>query len=246
MALENRRRSGPGAGEQFGLPLVLKADGSWGGAGVAIAHNARQAHADAAAFLASVAPEISATRRSSAVSRIRLVRAMMPVAPRPGAQRFVTGHPATSAIACWRGKLLAANHFDVTVASAERRHRPRHRGGAQRLAPPWTDSAATIVACFWPLRPVRPGLYARRRTGRVFLLEINPRATPTSHLALGVGHDLVAALLTRRGPAHPRPAGRAPTKPALPFSPRKWTAIRPVPHLTAGYHRRPAAGRSRA
>jgi hypothetical protein len=98
----------------FGLPLVVKADGSWGGDGVAIAGGEAAARA--------------AFRRFSRVSRVKaiasafkrrephlLVRARFPVAPRLGAQRFIAGRPATSSIACWHGKLLAANHFDVLV-----------------------------------------------------------------------------------------------------------------------------------
>jgi hypothetical protein len=218
--------------EQFGLPLVLKADGSWGGAGVAIARDAAQAHAALRRFShpSRLVLAIQAIKRGDPS---RLVRAMMPLSPRPGAQRFVTGHPATSAIACWRGKLLAAHHFDVTVASAE-----DGTGPATVVSPTacaaMADSAATIVARFG-LSGLYGLDYMRDQDGRVFLLEINPRATPTSHLALGVGHDLVAALLTAAGqPTPDRPAVTDKSRIAL--FPQEMGRDPASPHLTAGYH----------
>ena len=45
-------------------------------------------------------------------------------------------------------------------------------------------------------------------SGDAYLIEINPRATPVCHLALGAGHDLPAALLARLRdlPLQARPA----------------------------------------
>ncbi len=217
---------------QFGLPLVLKADGSWGGAGVEIARDAAQARAALHRFAHPSRLKLAA----QAIKRgdpSRMVRALMPLAPRPGAQRFVTGHPATSAIACWRGALLAAHHFDVTVASAEDGTGPATvvtRTACAAMA----DSAVKIVARFG-LSGLYGLDYMRDATGKVFLLEINPRAAPTSHLALGMGHDLVAALLTAAGqPTPDRPAVTDKSRIAL--FPQEMGRDPASPHLTIGYH----------
>jgi predicted ATP-grasp superfamily ATP-dependent carboligase len=217
---------------QFGLPLVLKADGSWGGAGVAIARDASEAR-DALQRFAHPSRLKLAAQAIKRGDPSRLVRALMPLAPRPGAQRFVTGHPATSAIACWRGQLLAAHHFDVTVASAEDGTGPATvvtRTDCAAMA----DSARKIAARFG-LSGLYGLDYMRDQSGSVFLLEINPRATPTSHLALGMGHDLVAALMNAAGqPTPDRPAVTEKSRIAL--FPQEMGRDPASPHLTAGYH----------
>jgi hypothetical protein len=218
--------------EQFGLPLVLKADGSWGGAGVVIARNRAAAHAALQRFSHPSRLKLA----GQAIKRRephRLVRALMPVAPRPGAQRFVAGHPATSAIACWQGKLLAANHFDVVVAGSDDGTGPA-TVVARSNCPAMQDSAARIAARF-SLSGLYGLDYMRDGEGRVFLLEINPRATPTSHLALGMGHDLAAALLSAAGqPVPDRPAVTDKNRIAL--FPQEMNRDPASPHLTGGYH----------
>jgi hypothetical protein len=77
--------------------------------------------------------------------------------------------------------------------------------------------------------------YMRDDGGRVFLLEINPRATPTAHLALGPGRDLAAALLTAAG--HPVPDRPAVTRKAcIALFPQELKRDPNSPHLTAAYH----------
>lgn len=218
----------------FGLPLVIKADASWGGDGVAIARDRDGAKAALARF--AQPPRWKTVAR--ALKRREphlLVRARFAVAPRPGAQRFVAGHPATSSIVCWQGKLLAANHFDVLVANGT--------GPATVLGvvhdPAMQDAACRIAARFG-LSGFYGLDYMRGHDGTVALLEINPRATPTSHLALGPDHDLAAALLTACGhPMPDRPAMTAQNRIAL--FPQEWRRDPQSPHLAAAYHDLPQA-----
>jgi hypothetical protein len=217
---------------RLGLPLVVKADGTWGGGGVVIARDRATA--------------LAALRRFSRPSRLRiaaqaikrnephlLVRARLPLAPKPGAQRFVAGHPATSAIACWQGRLLAANHFDVMVAGSADGTGPA-TVVARSDCPAMQDSAARIAARFG-LSGLYGLDYMRDAAGRVFLLEINPRATPTSHLALGPGQDLPAALLSAAGLAVcDRPAVTAERRIAL--FPQELRRDPASPHLASAYH----------
>ncbi|HMH65755.1 MAG TPA: hypothetical protein VK515_09220, partial [Rhizomicrobium sp.] len=114
-ALENEGRL-EDAIRRLGLPLVIKSDNSWGGEGVVIAGTRQEAHA--------------AFRRLTRQSRLRnlaralrgrgahfLTRALHPAAASLSAQRFVEGKPATSSIACWQGKIVAAHHFDVVLST---------------------------------------------------------------------------------------------------------------------------------
>jgi hypothetical protein len=222
----------------FGLPLVLKADASWGGDGVVIAQDAAAAKAALARF--SPAPRWKLAARALKRGEPHLlVRARFAVPPAPGAQRFVAGHPATSSIACWRGRLLAANHFDVRVSS----------GGAGGTGPatvlglsrdPAMQDSARRIAARFGLSGLYGLDYMRGADGSIALLEINPRATPTAHLALGPDHDLIAALLTAAG--HPVPDRPALTRQdTIALFPQEWRRDPQSPHLAAAYHDLPEA-----
>lgn len=213
----------------FGLPLVLKADGSWGGEGVVIARDRAEARAALAKF-----SRASRLRLIAAAIKRRephlLVRARFPRPPQPGAQRFIAGRPATSSIACWQGRLLAANHFDVLVSNGT--------GPATVLGvshDPVMEETARRLAAFFGLSGLHGLDYMRGEDGQLRLLEINPRATPSAHLALGPDHDLAAALLNAAGhPVPDRPAATLQNRIAL--FPQEWRREPESPYLDTAYH----------
>jgi hypothetical protein len=182
---------------RLGLPLVLKSDHSWGGAGVVIAHNTTEAH-DAFTRMARTVPRwrqvLRALRRRDAYF---LHAALKPQKPVVGVQRFITGLPATTSMACWNGKMLAANHFDVILTQHD-------KGPAcvlDHVTDAQMDDAARAVAARFQLSGLHGLDYVRDQDGQVHLLEINPRATPTAHLVFGDGQDLCGALLAAMGHA---------------------------------------------
>lgn len=220
---------------RFGLPLVIKADGSWGGEGVVIARDR-----DAARLALRRFERRSRWKTVAQAFKRRkahlLAQAMMRRDPGPGAQRFIAGKPATSAIACWQGRVIAANHFDVMVAAS---------GGTgpatvlTRVEDTAMQTSAQRIASRFGLSGIHGLDYMRDGEGRVFLLELNPRATPTSHLALGVGHDLPAALLSAAGqPTADRPAVTQSDRIIL-YPQEVWRDPE-SPYLASGFHDVPA------
>ena len=212
----------------YGLPLVLKCDHSWGGAGVVIAATRQDA--------------LAAFRRFRKTSRLRdlarfirrgeshfLSRALLPVTPAVSAQPFIDGHPATSSIACWQGGIVAANHFDVLVTSAA-------TGPACVVARrdcPQMENTAAVIAKDLNLSGLFGLDYVRDRNGKVHLLEINARATPTAHLMLK--QDLPAALLQAANlPARSRLPMTA--KDEVAIFPREWMRDPASPWLKNAYH----------
>ena len=187
----------------MGLPIVLKSDHSWGGGGVAVARTEQDARA---AYAALARPPqrwremVRAVRRRDAA---HLRAAMDPQKPVIGAQRFITGMPATTSMACWRGEVLAANHFHVLQTQQD-------NGPAsvlEQVASPQMDATARIVARRFGLSGLHGLDYMRDTDGMTHLLEINPRATPTAHLAFGPQQDPCGALLAALGENPlPRPA----------------------------------------
>lgn len=213
---------------RFGLPLALKCDHSWGGAGVAIAPTRQDAFA--------------AFHRFRKTSRLRdlarfirrkethfLSRALSPITPAVSAQPFIDGHPATSSIACWKGRIVAANHFDVLVTSAA-------TGPACVVARrdcPQMENAAAVIAKDLNLSGLFGLDYVRDKSGKVHLLEINARATPTAHLMLK--QDLPAALLKAAGlSSRARPPVTA--KEEVAIFPREWMRDPASPWLKNAFH----------
>ena len=218
----------------FGLPLVVKADGSWGGDGVVIARDRSEAEAALAKF--SHVSRLKDIARALRHGQWHLLaRARFAIEPRPGAQRFIAGRPATSSIACWRGKLLAANHFDVVVSNST--------GPATVLEisrDPAMAEAARRIAARFNLSGLYGLDYMRGEDGTALLLEINPRATPSAHLALGPDHDLAASLLTAAG--HPIPDRPAVTRQQrIALFPQEWRRDPDSPHLATAFHDLPQA-----
>lgn len=213
---------------RLGLPLVIKCDATWGGDGVAIVETRRQAQAAFADFhnASRLRNLVRAVRRKRACF---LSRALFPLTPRLSAQRFVAGRPATSALACWQGAVVAAHHFDVVQSSSP-------TGPASviaRTACPQMQASAAAVAKAFNLSGLVGLDYIRDAAGQVHLLEMNPRAVPTSHLALG--DDLAFALLAAaKLPARPR--APATDKAEIALFPREWLRDPASPWLKSAFH----------
>ncbi|MDE2183223.1 MAG: ATP-grasp domain-containing protein [Alphaproteobacteria bacterium] len=181
----------PRAIEAVGLPAVLKAEGSWGGDGVAVVRTHDEA---LQAYWRLAGPP--SRLRSLARSVLRrdphfLLDATHPRKADVIVQAFIDGRPATSAVACRDGEVLAALHMDVVS----------WRGAAgpatvmRRTDCPQMAEAARRLVRRFRLSGLQGFDFMRDEAGRAHLIEINPRATQICHLALGPGHDLPAALL---------------------------------------------------
>lgn len=174
---------------RVGLPCVMKADGSWGGDGVIVAHTLQEAE-QAFARLQGPPSRLRSLARAWLRRDLHFVgEALAPRKSVVNVQAFVPGKPATSAFACRNGEVLASLHMDVVdwkgatgPASLMRRC---------RSAP--MEQAARKIAARFGLSGFIGLDFVRDHQGVPHLIEINPRATQICHLALGP--DLPAALL---------------------------------------------------
>ncbi|MGH9498298.1 MAG: ATP-grasp domain-containing protein [Terriglobales bacterium] len=176
------------------FPWVLKADETWGGRGVRIAHNAEQGHA--------YFDEVSRPFRfGRAVKRMVVNRDPFWIRPwwesrKPAVvvQAYVHGRPANCAVWCWQGELLG--EIGVEVLSADEVTGPA--SVVRVLNNPDMISCAERIA-----RRLRlSGFFGldfmiEDGTNDAYLIEMNPRCTPLCHLRLGKGRDLVGALWAR-------------------------------------------------
>jgi hypothetical protein len=179
----------PDALHQIGLPCVMKADFSWGGAGVKFVCSAEEA---TRAFAKLQGPP-SRLRSLVRVLKRRdlhfLDAALNPVKSVVNLQAFVQGKPATSVFAAKDGKVLAAQHMDVVTWQGD-------AGPATvmaRVFDPVMDDAVAKIAAHFRLSGLHGLDFVRDAAGVPHLIEVNPRATQICHLPLDA--DLPAALL---------------------------------------------------
>ncbi|MGH6872438.1 MAG: ATP-grasp domain-containing protein [Rhizomicrobium sp.] len=211
----------------LGLPAVLKADGSWGGDGVAVVHTPQEARAAWRRLAAPPSRLRSLARAARRRDAHHFLAALRPGKPGVCLQRFIPGTPATTSFVCRDGDVLAANHFDVIAT----------RGAAgpasvvRRIDDSTMEDAARRLARRFRLSGLHGLDYVRDRDGSPHLIEINPRATQTSHLAFGPGHDLCAALAGVSASPH-----RAIASDDVALFPQEWTRDRTSHWLKVAHH----------
>lgn len=176
------------------FPCALKADGTFGGRGVRIVNSLQEAQE----ALRELSELFSLSR---AVKRLILNRDPFWLRPwwngvRPSviAQSYIHGFPGNCAVFSWKGKVLSGICVDVvrtqgltdpaTVVRVV--HRPEMMHAAETLA------SRLKLSGFFGL-----DFMIEEKTGIAYLIEMNPRTTPLSHLQLGSGRDMVGALSSR-------------------------------------------------
>lgn len=179
--------------EQTCLPTVLKADGSSGGEGVRVVRTIEEAER---ALRVLQAPPLMAraAKRALIDQDPRLVwPSLLRRRSIVNAQIFVAGREATSAVACWKGEVLASLHFEVINKVAASGHATILR----LIENADMSNAAEKMARRLELSGVHGfDFMLEAQTGNAYLIEINPRSTQVGHLTLGLGRDIPAAMFS--------------------------------------------------
>ena len=230
-------------------PAVLKTDGSWGGRGVAILHT----EADGRRAWREMRRRPSLAR---ALKRLVVERDPWPLRarlagtrPTLSIQSYVAGRPANAAVACFQGTPLGAVQAEVIESDG-----PTGPSTVLRVIdhPDMTYAVKSIVSNL-ELSGLCGLDFILDDDGRAHLLELNPRATPTSHLvgggrdgpADGAAHRVrVRAAAGTDGVVPERPGGAVPPGAApRPVQPEPPARPPRRPDVRAG-PRRPRAGRT--
>lgn len=218
--------------DRYGLPAVLKLDGTWGGQGVVLIR--AKSEIRWAYLVANV--RRSALRSIKRIVHDRDVEVLFSRPPRAAisVQTYVNGRLANATVACWKGEVVA--HIAVEVT----RSRPsfgtasivRIVDGEEMIA------AARSIARHFEFS----GIYGfdfvlDDKSNRAQLTEINPRATQIDHLHGGRGPGLARALhdaLLGEATGEVRSLPSPPAEIAL--FPQEWLRDRLSPHLTRAFH----------
>jgi hypothetical protein len=215
---------------EFGIPVVLKLDGSWGGDGVVVAHTREQAFAALRRLGRAPSPLRSLARAARRRDLHYLAEAVCRQRPVVSVQQFISGKSAASAFACWRGELVGTIYYDVLVSQGQ----VGPPNVIRRLDCPQLEDATRKIARHYGLSGIHGMDFIRDGEGAVHLLEINPRPTQGSTIAFGRGRDLPAALVSRFVPG----AGmRQPVaSDTVAIFPREWQRDPASPYLKSAHH----------
>jgi hypothetical protein len=216
-----------------GLPTALKTDGSSGGDGVRIVHTTEEA--ERAFRSLSHPPLLARAAKRALINRDTTLvwPSLLRRRPIVNAQAFVPGREATTTVACWKGNVLAALHFEVLSKVDSTGH-----ATVMRLIEDAEMSAATEkMVRRLNLSGVHGFDFMREaQTGNAYLIEMNPRTTQVGHLALGPGRDLPAALYATVSGEAVQPAPAVTEKDTIALFPQEWKRDSASPFLRSAYH----------
>src|ERR1700722_158505 len=216
-----------------GFPAVLKANGTSGGVGVRVVRTVDEA--ERAFGLLQAPPRfLRAAKHALLDDDLTLIS---PTLRREkfvvNAQAFVDGREATSAVACWNGKVLAELHFEVIKKTSSTGHATVVRS----IENPEMAAAAEKIVRRLHLSGVHGfDFMLEEQTGHAYLIEINPRATQVGHLALGAGRDIPAALYAAVSGEAVQPAKKVTEKETIALFPQEWIRDSESPLLQSAYH----------
>ena len=185
--LEQWRSAGP-------LPLVLKAEGTAGGWGVRIAHTleeARHHYSELRRPMGLLRSIKHLTVDRDLILERQWWYGLRRVRPAIVAQSFIRGSAANCAVACWKGKVLAG--VCCEAVSTETSFGPatvvRLVNNAEMMVAARRIARRLSLSGFFGL-----DFMIEEGTGATYLIEMNPRCTPLTHLRLGIGRDMIGAL----------------------------------------------------
>ena len=218
---------------RMGFPVVLKANATSGGDGVSIVHTLEEAEH---ALRTLAAPPLLARAAKRALIDQDLTLVWPSLLRRRyivNAQAFVAGREATSAIACWKGSVLASLHFEVL--------KKQDAGGPSTVLRVIENSEMSAAVEKMAHRLELSGLHGfdfmlEAQTGNPYLIEINPRATQVGHLTLGPGRDLPAALYAAVTGEVIQTAPKVTENDTIALFPQEWIRNPGSTFLRSGYH----------
>ena len=177
--------------DQHGFPLLLKSDGTWGGAGVRVANS----WADAERAFTELSRPLSL---SSVVGHLSFHN-FYPLSPvdRSGptvltSQGFITGECCNTMVACWSGAILDGLSVDVLFSAEALGASSLIR---TKISEDMDRAAGLLVGHLGISGLCGLDFITERETGNVYLIELNPRATQLGHLRPGRRASLAQVLL---------------------------------------------------
>jgi formate-dependent phosphoribosylglycinamide formyltransferase (GAR transformylase) len=215
-----------------GFPIVLKSDGSSSGEGTKVAHNFLEAQR-AYQFLQRSPSLLRIVKRVLINHDLRSVRLKLRRRAIVNMQKYIRGRDATSLIACWKGEVLGALHFEVIEK--------QYAFGPASVMKLINNAEIETFAARIVKKLKLSGLHGfdfllEEQTGLPYMIEFNPRATQVGHLTLGAGRDLPGAIHAAVTGTARRESPRLTDNPTIALFPQEFMRDPESPFLQSSYH----------
>jgi hypothetical protein len=161
-------------------PVLIKADGSWGGKFVRLVKTVREARRTISEFGLPAAWPSLARNQCARIVPSTLSRRWFGQLRQICVQEFVPGPPANRAVVCWRGEVLAG----VSVRVVETVYTFGPAAVVEVFDDPDMSAAANILVKKLNLSGFIGFDFVLDAYGRPCLIEMNPRVTPSAYLRL--------------------------------------------------------------
>jgi hypothetical protein len=180
--------------ETSGFPAVLKLDNTSSGLGVRIVSNEDEAERAYHELVRMFGWGRASRRALKELSFEPFVHGRKEPTPRITLQRFIAGVPASRAVLCWNGEVIAG----ISVEAIKTIHETGPATVVRILDDAeMAETTLHLVRSLGLSGFVGFDFILEQGSGRPFLIEMNPRPTPISHFSLNRETDLVGALLTK-------------------------------------------------
>ena len=179
--------------ERLEYPVLLKADGSTGGACVRLVQNADQALRTIYEFELPLSWPGVVRGWAARIIPFAVLKRLVGLRRAISSQAYVEGPAANIGVACWQGEMLAWTAVEVVETA--------YTFGNATLVNVVKESPM-VAAAQAVVRDLKlSGLvgldFVLDQRGRAFLIELNPRVTPTCYLRAEGGGDLAGELYRR-------------------------------------------------
>ena len=204
---------------RFAPVAVMKLDGTYGGDGVQIVGTRSEGAAAFRRLRSSLGLGTALKRSLVNQDTSALWMWGRREAARLTMQQFVPGIPANIMVACWRGEVLG--HVSVEVVSSQG---PTGAANVVRLVeyPQFLRAAQRLAAVLGMSGFFGLDFVVDHRSGRMSLVEMNPRCTQLGHLQLPGQGDLAGILCERLTGCSRRLPDRPISAPEIAFFPQAW------------------------
>jgi glutathione synthase/RimK-type ligase-like ATP-grasp enzyme len=175
-------------------PIMVKADASSGGTGVRLARSKDEVRKAVLDLSISVGWQAVIMKMLHRKYRLPLLRSGIFSRKRTvSLQQFIAGRPANRAVVCYKGEVLAG----VSAEAIESQYEYGPSSVIRIIDHDEMKSTCDIVVKRLELSGFIGFDFILDVENRAWLIEINPRVTPTCHLHTADGNTLPAKLLTR-------------------------------------------------
>jgi hypothetical protein len=177
--------------DTLGFPVFVKADQSSGGDGVRLARNEPELIAAIRELSLPCHWPARIRKGLARLLRFRRLHLKSRAGKKVSVQQPIPGRPVNRAVVCWQGKVLAG----ITVEAIETLSEFGPSTVVKTIDRPDVAAVAEKIVATLGLSGFLGFDFVRDDANQTWFLEMNPRATPTCHLAVSAG-DLVVALFT--------------------------------------------------